>query len=431
VGAPSGPLNETGPSGPAAPPSPATVPPEPSASTPAAPERLNVVVISVDALRADHMPWQGYEREIAPNLTKLAGESVVYTRAYSLSSYTAMSMGGFLAGRYPGELKRNGYFFSAYPEEVTFFPEILREAGVRTLAGHAHFYFDEKSGFRQGFDDYRMVEGIQVDFNTDNSVTSPEHVALAKEILSAPENSARGPFFAWFHFMDPHDKYRKHDGFRAFGSGGGKDRYDGEIFFTDHHLGDLIEFIDAQPWGARTAIIVTSDHGEAFGEHDMTRHGFEIWEPLVRVPLMVRLPGAAPRRIDTPRSHVDLAPTILDLLAVPPVESFQGQSLVAEMRGEREPEQREVIVDLPRTSHNWRRRALIWGDHKIIAFGDDFRFELYDIVKDPGELQDLRLRDKPLFDEMKKRYLERVKNIHDVCPDVTHMLKGKRPGAPC
>jgi choline-sulfatase len=397
---------------------------------PRADGKLNVVLITIDAFRADHAPWLGYGRDVAPNLTKLAARSTSYGHAYALSSYTAMSVGSLLAGRYAAELERSGYFFSAYPEEVTFFPELLQSAGVRTIAAHAHFYFDQKSGFRQGFDVYEMVPGISTDNKTDKNVTGDVHADLAIELLGRKENTA-GPFFAWFHFMDPHDRYREHDGFPKFGAGGGKDRYDGEIYFTDHHVGRLLEFIAQSEWGARTAIIVSADHGEAFGEHKMTRHGFELWEPLIRVPLLVALPGATARSIDTPRSAIDLAPTILELLGTPAPASFQGKSLVPEVRGTETPELRDVVVDLPRTSDNWRRRALVHDHHKILAFDDDFRFELYDLAADPGEALDLRLRDKPTFEAMKKRYLERVKAIPEVCPKMRHKLKGKRPEREC
>ncbi len=419
----------------AAPPGPPGAAEPASSATPIAPSapsahKTNVIVISIDAFRADHAPWLGYDRQVTPNLSELAKRSARYSRAYSVSSYTAMSMAGFLAGRYPGELKRNGSFFSEHPDEELFFPELLQAAGVRTIAAHAHFYFDRKAGFRQGFDVYEMVPGIKVDATTDKSITSPQHTELAIELLGKPENTG-GQFFAWFHFMDPHDVYNKHEGYPQFGRGGQADRYDGELYFTDAHLKKLLDFVAAEPWGKHTALIVTADHGEAFGEHKMSRHGFELWEPLVHVPLLIALPGGDGRTIDTPRSHIDLAPTIFELLGVKAPASFRGTSLLAEARGEAEPAPRDVICDLPRTRHNWRRRALVHGQHKIIAFGDDFRFELYDVVADRAEAIDLRPKDKPLFDAMKKRYLDAVAPIKDICPSNTNGLRGKGDGKKC
>ena len=374
------------------------------------------------------MPWAGYPRDIAPYLTAFEKKCVSYERAYSISSYTAMSVGGLLAGRYPSELQRSGFFFSAYPDEELMFPELLQQAGVRTLAAHAHWYFDTKSGFRQGFDVYRMVDGIVEDNKKAVEITSPKHLALAQEILGSKSDTA-GQFFAWFHFVDPHDLYLEHDGI-DFGKRA-RDRYDGEVLFTDRHIGKLIDFIEAQPWGERTAIIVTADHGEAFGEHKMSRHGFELWDVLVHVPLMVKIPGAPPRHITTPRSAIDLAPTVLELLGLPPSPGFQGKSLASEIRGEAEPEPRAVIIDLPRTSDNRRRRALVWDRYKIIALDDDFRFELYDLVADPGETIDLRHRDPVHYELMKARYLEASKTIHDVCPKMRDKLLGRRKERPC
>jgi len=393
-----------------------------------APRTLNVLLITVDAMRAD-MPWAGYPRPIAPNLTAFEAESASYARAYAISSYTAMSIGGFLSGRFPSEMERSGMFFSAYPDSELLFPELLQKAGIRTLTAHAHFYFDVKAGFRQGFDVYRMVEGLTADNKTDRNVTAPRHLASAIEILSDPANTSV-PFFAWFHFMDPHDVYVRHEGVPDFGSRA-RDRYDGEIAFTDQHVGRLLEFVTHQSWAERTAVIVNSDHGEAFGEHGRTRHGFEIWEPLVHVPLLLRIPGVAARRIDEPRSMMDLVPTIFDLLGVPPHPGFQGRSLVPELRGEVLPEPRDVIVDLPRTSDNDRRRALVFGRYKLISFGDDFRFELYDVVDDPGEERDLRSRRPEIYRMMRQRYAERSKGIHDVCPMRRDRLMGKHASRPC
>jgi choline-sulfatase len=392
------------------------------------PADLNVLMISIDSLRADTGPWGGYKRAIAPTLEKFEKTAVSYTRSYSVSSYTAMSLGGFLGGRYPAELERSGYFFGNYPEEVLMFPELLQKAGVRTVSAHAHFYFDKKAGFRQGFDAYEIIPDLTVDNTTDKNVTSPQHLELAQKLLSDKANTSKR-FFAWFHLLDPHDQYIAHDGIGPYGTST-RDKYDAEVTFTDQHVGKLLSFVDSQEWGKRTAIIITADHGEAFGEKKMYRHGFEIWEVLVHVPLMIQAPGVKPRRIDTPRSAIDLAPTILELAGAPPEPSFPGKSLVPELYG-KAPEERDVIVDLPRTSDNDRRRALVSGNYKLIAFGDDFGFELYDVVADPREERDLKRERKEIFEEMKAKYKAKVAGIKDICPKNTAKLKGKGKGSRC
>jgi choline-sulfatase len=392
------------------------------------PGKLNVVLITIDSLRAD-MPWAGYGRDIAPNLAAFEKRAVDYTHAYSVSSYTAMSLPGLLAGRYPAELERSGYFFSSYPESVVMFPELLHRAGVRTMGAHAHFYFDkEHGGLHHGFDVWEIVKGITANNKTDENITSPKHVELAEKMLSDKANTEK-TFFAWFHFMDPHDEYMPHAGIGPFGKSA-RDKYDAEVAFTDQHVGKLLEYISTQPWADRTAIIVSSDHGEAFGEHKMHRHGFELYEMLLRVPLLVQAPGITPRRIDTPRSAIDLAPTILDLTETPPDPSMQGVSLVPELYG-KPPEPRDVIADLPRTSDNDRRRAFIHGHYKLIAWGDDYSWEFFDIAADPGEEHDIKRAEPAAFAEMKQRYKDAVKRVKDICPKHTDKLKGKSKGRRC
>ncbi|WP_394827570.1 sulfatase [Pendulispora albinea] len=375
---------------------------------PAAQKPLNVVLITIDCLRAD-MPWAGYPRPIAPRLTEFAARAVEYTHAYALSSYTSMSVGGFLSGRLPGELKRDGYFFGTYAKENLFFPELLQDAKVFTAAAHAHGYF-KKSGLEQGFDAWEIVPNLKWNNTTDENITSPELEAIAERLLSDPR-AELGRLFAWVHFLDPHDKYMPHDGI-SWGKTQ-RDRYDGEITYTDRYIGKLLDFIAARPWGPRTAVIITADHGEAFGEHKQYVHGFELWENLVRVPLLVSIPGVAPRKIDTPRSAIDLAPTVLDLFGVPTSPDFLGKSLVPEIRGAAEPT-RDILVDLPATSDNDRKRAFLHGNLKVIAAGEADLAQVFDIKEDPGELSPIRGTDATK--EIVALYKERQRSIRDVPP---------------
>jgi choline-sulfatase len=272
-----------------------------------------------------------------------------------------------------------------------------------------------------------MVPGIKFDPQTDPNVTGPQHLALAERILSDP-NNVSGQFFAWFHFMDPHDVYMLHQEVEPWGSSG-RDRYDAEVQFTDIQIGKLLEFVAAQPWASRTAIIVSSDHGEAFGEHGVYRHGFELIQELVRVPWFFSIPNVAPRRIDVPRSHVDMAATILELMGVEQGDKpVRGQSLVAEIMGRETPQPRDIVVDLPRTSDNDRRRALISGHHKIIGYADDAYFRLYDLDADPGEQHDLRKSEPETFARLAQQYREVSKGIHEEKPYACRALKGAPEG---
>lgn len=374
---------------------------QPGDATPE-PATYNVVLIYVDSLRAD-MPWSGYPRDIAPNLTRLAKSSVWYSNAYSLSSYTAKSIPPSLIGAYPSELKRDGYFFTKWPEENLFLAERAQAAGHRTLAGHVHGYFLPKLGMgpSQGVDDYRMIEG-PIDLQSVKSITDERLTKLAKQQLSDPANVKLADdkrFFAVFHYLDPHHTYERHAEHSSFGNKP-RDLYDGEVHWTDHWVGELLNFIDAQPWAKQTAVILTADHGEGFGEKNQFRHAYELWESLVRVPWLFRIPGVTPRRIDVPRSHIDLAPTIAALMGIAAEPAFRGRALVPELMGKTEPP-RPVIVDLPRDDLQDRRRAIIDSGYKLISFGDDKRFQLYHLKEDPEEKQELSAEQPEVLARMK------------------------------
>lgn len=397
--------------------------PKPKAKPPRPAQPLNVLLITVDSLRAD-MPWAGYERDIAPNLTKLAKQSVVYETMRSASSYTAQSVATFLSGRYASTLYRNGWFFTGYADGNEFFTEAITKRGVRTIGVHAHMYFNRGKGLEQGFDVWQMVPGITFDPKTDNHVTSEKHVAELKKALSDQEN-VRGQFFAWAHFMDPHDKYVKHAGSPDFGSGD-RDRYDNEVHHTDEHIGKFLDWAKQQAWWRNTALIVTSDHGEAFGEHGRYRHAGDVWDVLVRVPMLVHAPGITPRTITEARSHVDLAPTIADLMRCDPLDSFQGKSLVPELYGAKPDSREPIIVELAADSVNPPRRAVISGGYKLTVYGTGERAprKLFHVAEDPGEKQNLAKSEPEKLAELEKVYDDAFGKLPVVAPYGGMALKG-------
>jgi arylsulfatase A-like enzyme len=400
----------------AAPRSPA---PQPEASKP-----LNVLVLSVDCLRAD-MPWSGYDRPIAPNLTQLAQQSTVYTNAYSVSSYTAQSVAAMLSGRLASTLYRSGVFFTSYTKANLFFPEVLGPKQVRTMGWFGHMYFGRGKGLEQGFDVWELVPGITFDAQTDNHVTSPKMLELGLKILGNPENTGQ-QFFAWAHFGDPHDVYIKHAEAPDFGNKT-RDKYDSEVWFTDFHIGKLLDWAKQQPFWANTAVIITGDHGEAFGEHGQYRHAFEIWENLVRVPLIVYVPGAKPQRIEQRRSHLDLAPTIMDLLGQPPLAQFVGRSFLPEVLGKAAPETREpIVLELTEDSNNPQRRAIISGDYKLLVRGRGAAYFLYDLKNDPGESKNIASEQPEALAKMKSLYEKTFSAIPSIDPYGGNKLESGR-----
>ena len=336
---------------------------------------------------------------------------MAYERGYAISSYTSKSVGGMISGFYPSSLVRTSPFFTSYKDDNEFLAERLQKKGIRTLGAHAHMYFKSVAGFHQGFDVWEMVPGIQWDYNKDPYITSPDNTKLINEIHAKPENTSK-QFFAYYHYMDPHDVYNRHEGAPAFGTGKvSRDRYDEEIWFTDKHIQQMLDFVNKQPWGQRTAIIVTADHGEAFGERNHWKHAFELYEILIRVPLFVYIPGVKPRTIARWRGHIDIAPTVLDLMGLPIPQDLPGTSWLPELLGDDVP-QRPIIADLPADTYNVRKRSLIDEEgYKLTAMGQDRQYEMFNVREDPKESKNLIEVEKDRAQKMIERYKELSKAI--------------------
>ncbi len=377
--------------------------------------RFNVLLVLVDSLRAD-MPWAGYPRDIAPFMTRFEARSVSYTRAYSISSTTARSVAALLASDYPSAMVRDGHFFTRWHPDNVFLAERLTEHGSYSFGAFAHAYFFPTSGLSQGVTDHQVLPGTFLMNTSSSNITSEKLTSLAKEQITAARATraeSGEPFFGYVHYMDPHSPYVPHRGGVSFGSKP-RDLYDAEVRHTDHHLGALIDWLDETGGQDDTVVILSADHGESFGEHGHLKHGYELWEELIRVPLMIRVPGAAARRIDTPRSHLDLAPTILALMGHPPGRGMRGHSLTAEVAGA-EARPRPVLAEVTRDPLQDRRRALIDGPLKLIVTGDDRGFLLFDVVADPHERSDL-VADKPRLEQMKQLY----RSVSEPIPNLPH-----------
>jgi arylsulfatase A-like enzyme len=392
----------------------------------------NVILITVDTLRID-LGFMGYPKPTSPNLDKLAEQATVFERAYSMASYTGKSVGPTLIGKYPSETHRDGGHFNTYYPSNKFVTERLHDAGIRTFGVMCHFYFKYPTGLNQGMDVWDTSALPPGMGDNDTSVTSDRMADAALKLLAKPENTQPGlgagddggvelveagvvdggagastasaeggagkaprRFFGWMHFFDPHAQYVPHEGAPKFdGPSPAKNLYDGEVWYTDKHIGRVLDYVKSQPWGEDTAIILTADHGEAFADHGMSWHGAEIWESLVRVPLVIYIPGVKPRRVPVKRSHIDLAPTILGLMGVPLPEDeseLRGKSLLDDVYLEgNDYEERDVLIDMPVGPYNGLRRAIITGPTpgmKLIHFGGA-QYQLYDLSDDPNEKKDL------------------------------------------
>ena len=396
---------------------PVKVAPTIAPEKPKIPADLNLVFITIDTLRSD-LGYAGNPRPVSPNLDKLAKSSVVFERAYSLASYTGKSVGPLLIGKYGSETHRNWGHSNSFSKEDTFVTERLQKAGVHTMSAHALRYFGKGTGLERGFDtvDLSAAGGEGTIKEMENSATGEKLGDAAVKLLADPA-ATKGRFFLWVHFLDCHADYLPHPDGPVFGTTQ-RDLYDGEIAYTDKHVGRILDAIAAAPWGGRTAVIITSDHGEAFSEHKMVRHGVELWQELVRVPLLIHVPGVQPARFTLPRSAIDLAPTMLELMGLPlpsgaDNDFMSGVSLLPDLTlpAGAAPEPRDVLIDMPAGPYNDARRAMIHGDLKLITSGGS-RVEIYDLAKDAEEKHDLGAdpeqvkRIQPYFEAAKAKLRE-------------------------
>jgi arylsulfatase A-like enzyme len=379
--------------------------PPPAAAAPAivADRDYNLVLITVDTMRASEMGFLGYPKPTTPNLDALAGDAVVFDRAYAMASYTGKALAPMLIGKYPSETLRDGGHFNTYFAGNVLLAERMHAAGLYTMGAASHWYFRDRWGITQGFDTFdlsALPRAGQTD--TDTTTTSQALTDAAIGLLGA--HGARR-FFLWVHYFDPHAQYVAHEGAPDFGETGEGPRppgsklhaaYDGEIWFTDQQIGRLLDYARAQSWWKDTVVVVTSDHGEALGEHGLNfQHGFEIWEPLVRIPLLVHAPRLPAHHVPVKRSIIDLVPTVLDLMRLPrpPPGELSGQSLAADLLGKPGGafEERDVYLDMPDGPFTHLRRGILHGTTpgmKLIHLGGK-QYQLYDLANDPGEHEDL------------------------------------------
>jgi choline-sulfatase len=371
------------------------------ASAPTVGRDYNLIFITVDTVRASEMGFLGYDKPTTPNLDALAAQAVVYDRAYAMASYTGKALAPMLIGKYPSETLRDGGHFNTYMPGNTFLAERLQSAGIFTMGAASHWYFRPRFGVTQGFDLFDLsAVPAEGQGDTDSTTTGKPLTDAAVRLLG--ENAPSHRFALWVHYFDPHSQYVAHEGAPDFANPAKPPgwkltaAYDGEIWFTDQQIGRLLDYARAQSWWKDTVVVVTSDHGEALGEHGINfQHGWEIYEPLMRIPLIFYVPGLQPHHVPVKRSVIDVVPTLLDLMRIPrpaPGE-LSGQSLMPDLLARRGTvfEERDVYMDMPDGPYTHLRRGIIHGTTpgtKLIHLGGKL-YQLYDLAADPGEHDDL------------------------------------------
>jgi len=409
--------------------------------------RPSVVLVTLDTTRADHIGALGAAGDPTPNLDALASEGALFTRAYAQIPVTGPSHASILSGVDPWthETLANGV---ALPEEVEVLPQRLHAEGYRTAGFVSAFVLDGAFGFDRGFMVYddeflrprgisalspvRVYEQLRVRLGAVSEVERRADATVDAALAWADAAGADEPFFLWVHLFDPHGPYAPpppydrryydgdprdpaHDTMASVGEVAAYMRpslegitdvawplaqYRGEVSFADAELGRLVDGLRTRGMLDDAVIVVVADHGESLTEHDYYfNHGAHLYEPSLRVPLVVVGPGVpAGARVDELVEVVDVAPTVLELLALPPTAELSGRSLLPVVRGESAGERVARSICFDRASNQATgsfmryRRIGLRGQTFSFIYREEGAEELYNLVDDPQERVDLAAR---------------------------------------
>jgi arylsulfatase A-like enzyme len=370
----------------------------------------NLLLITVDTLRADHLGAYGYPRSTSPSLDAFAEEAVVFENAHATSSWTLSSLASLLTSLYTSSHGCWGNQSTLGPGFETL-GEVLSTQGFDTAAFVTHFFLDRRYGLDQGFDLYDQDLVASTAQESHLAISSPPVTEKAVAWLDRRRALGEGaPWFLWVHYFDPHANYLFHEGVSAeygtpspWGVSHTKlDMYDGEIAFTDHHIGALLDALDASGFGDETVVVFVADHGEEFGEHGRYGHRRHLHREVVQVPLMIRAPGVVPRRVREIVSILDVFPTALALLGIHDGGLAHGRNLSAALLGGAVPT-RAVLAELKVEEGNRIQMTSISdGRWKLILDALAGESELYDLERDPSELQDVSAENPTVVGRLRK-----------------------------
>jgi len=368
-----------------------------AAQTPAKPA-VNVVLITIDTLRADHVGCYGYKQIKTPNIDSLAADGARFDHAFAVVPVTLPSHSALLTGTYPMLSGMHDFSGNKLTPQQPTLAAVLKQAGYVTGAVIGSAVLDSRFGLNQGFDFYYdHFEFSRLDEANLDEMERPGNVVADLALDWLAKNSQK-KFFLWMHLYDPHYPYRPPEPYsREYTA----HPYDGEIAFADEQVGRLLRFLKEKVLYQNTLILLTGDHGESLGEHGEKTHGFFVYNATVHVPLIIRLPEkTAARTVSDLVSLVDLMPTVLAALGLEIPSQVQGRSLLPELRGEDADRARDLYSEtfLPRLHFNWSE--LRATENTKYHFIDAPKPELYDLTKDPGELQNLFSEKKAVAEEM-------------------------------
>jgi tetratricopeptide (TPR) repeat protein len=335
---------------------------------------FNVLLVTLDTTRADHIGIYGTNPRLTPNIDRMARRGVVFTRAFSHNPMTLPAHANILTGHtalYHGVADNNGFRLD---RRFLTLAEQLQGQEFGTAAFVSSFVLDHALGLDQGFELYH--EPLAQD-----TLLASESVAAAQRWIG----EQKGRWFCWLHLWDPHFPYAPPAPFdRLYAA----DPYAGEIAYVDAELGRLFSFLESSGKLATTLLVITGDHGEALGEHGEFEHGFFAYNSTLHVPLIVCLPGERPGTVSALVSHVDIFPTVCDALGVAPPAGLAGRTLLPLLAGGTEAE-RPVYIESkgPHLTRGWAPlEGFIARGMKYIDLPVK---ELYDLQRDFAESRNI------------------------------------------
>jgi len=329
----------------------------------AEPDAPNILLLTIDTLRADRLSGYGYERATSPNLDRLMARGVRFTEARTVEPLTSPALCAMMTSRYPHEsgATRNGLRMR---ESLPSLPKLARDAGYRTAAFVSNWTLRDKiTGLAEHFDEYEEIFKRKRWFGLVSGETGAgvitDHVLDWLDDYAGEREDERRPFLLWVHYSDPHAPYKRQRshlqslGLPTKGKLPASDRYDTEIAYADAQMQRVLDRLTQMGLSDNLLIVFASDHGESLGEHDYWGHGRNLFEPTLRIPLAVIWPGRIePGTIDAPAVNLDVAPTVAGLLGFPAPEGFRGYDWSDVLRGGPLPENRA-------TRHQAHRGAVL------------------------------------------------------------------------
>lgn len=372
----------------------------------------NVLLITMDTTRADHLGCYGRRDAGTPSLDRLASEGALFDRCASCAPLTLPSHACIMTSKYPyAHGARNNASYRVADVNVTL-AEVLRERGYATQATVASVVLNRLFGLDQGFEAYN-------DIGT-GSLSSPARAErpadeMADDAISMLRSLSSKPFFLWVHFYDPHEPYEPRKGFPL----NSIPAYHEEIEFMDSQIGRLLAELKRLDLEDNTLVVAVADHGEGLGDHGELTHGFLLYETTLRVPLLMRCPGIIPagKRVDSLVRTIDIAPTILDLMGRPALKDGQGSSLKPLLLGKIGDLHVSAYAETFVTQFEFGLsplRSLIQETSKYILAPKP---ELYDLVRDPGETRNLIEAEAPKASTLRADLKDLIRRAPPLPPD--------------